>query len=112
MGHSLLNGPQRFYWLIVLNSNKIKLMKLSVCKKRWNPLPQWTYKPKETQRVDLSPGLDIAVVNGLRWNPPRAGDPRPRQSVEIKLTTDFGVGPAGMGHVVAVKRHHVAEHIC
>ena len=34
------------------------------------------------------------------------------QSAEIKLTTNFWIRTASVWYVVAVKRHHVTEHIC
>ena len=34
------------------------------------------------------------------------------QAAEIKLTTNFRIRTASVWYVVAVKRHHVTEHIC
>ena len=31
--------------------------------------------------------------------------------MEIKLATDFGVGAASVGHVIAVERHHMGQHV-
>ena len=59
-----------------------------------------------------SPLLDIAVGDGLWRDPPGTADPAPRKPLEVKLAADLGVWTTGVGDVITVEGHHVAQDVC
>jgi len=58
-----------------------------------------------------SPLCHVGIGDGSRRHLPRAVDPATWQALEVELAADLGVWPTGVGHVVAVEGHHVAEDV-
>lgn len=73
--------------------------------------------PPRTQDPARNPGRvhrplsHVRLRDGTRWHLPRAVDAPTGQAFEIKLAADLGVRAAGMGDVVAVEGHHMAEDV-
>jgi len=60
--------------------------------------------------IKHKPVRDVAIIYGLWLNMPGTGIRGPRQTTEVKLTADGGLGATGVGHVVGVEGHHVTQH--
>lgn len=58
-----------------------------------------------------SPLGHIGTGDGLGGHFPGAVDAPPWQTFEVELAADLGVGTAGVGNVITVEGHHVAQDI-
>jgi len=63
------------------------------------------------KQVASRPISNILFGDKCRRDFPRTYDATSGQSFEIELTAHGRVGSAGVRNIVAVKRHHVTEHV-
>lgn len=59
-----------------------------------------------------SPLSHIGTGDGLGRHFPGTVDAPSRQAFEVKLAADLGVRATGVGHIVTIEGHHVAENVC
>lgn len=58
-----------------------------------------------------SPLCHVGISDGAGRHLPGTVDAAPRQALEVKLAADLGVWATGVGHIVAVEGHHVAQDV-
>lgn len=70
---------------------------------------------KAGSRVPLplphSPLCHVCISDGAGRHLPGAVYPASRQAFEVKLAANLGVWATGVGHIIAVEGHHVAEDV-
>lgn len=73
--------------------------------------PRQGHGPQSHLPLQHSPLRHVGISDSSGRHLPWAVDPATWQPLEVKLAADLGVWPTGVGHIVAVEGHHVAEDV-